>query len=266
MTLQQEILENSGIEPDLVYLEEGIRFFKNSTKMDKLAKKLSKKHEKLVKKSDMENAKALQSLVQEINKVSDKFKQVEEKFKQAKGKENKKAIKSEYARLEKDFKKLVDVAKKDATKRALIAAGGIAIVVAILAAGIFGFTSLGQTTLEGAATNLDARASKIGLARTTRTTGSDGIVDVVGKTGTRIVGNVTYDTVIKSTNKDLVQAATVAGATGAGVLGAGVIQKLRKMGQNNKTIAQTVAAIEDLKSAEKKKSVEKSDEGDQAEA
>ncbi len=266
MTLQEQILSNSGIDADIEYLEEGIRFFKNSTKMDKLAKKLSKKHEKLVNKSDMENAKALSALISEIDKVSKKFKQVEEKFKAAKGKENKKAIKSEYAQLEKEFKKLIDIAKKDSTKKALIAAGGLALVVGILAAGIFGLSSLGQGTLENAGTNLQARAGKMNLAKTTQTTSSDGVADIVGKAGTRIAGNITYDTVIKSTNKDLVQSATVAGATAGGVLGAGVLGKLRKMGQNNKTIAQTVSAIEELKTTEKKKGVEKSDEGDQAEA
>lgn len=264
MTLQEQIRGNSGIS-DIEYLEEGIVFFKNSTKMKRLSKNLSNKREKLIKKSDMENAKALSALITEIDTIVKKFEAVEQKFKQAKGKEAKGNIKQEYKNLEKEFKKLLKVARKDSTKKALIAVGGLAIVAGVIAAGIFGLQSLETTgVLDNAGANVDARLRKANLINTTQTTGSDGVQEIIGKTGQRVAGSFVYDQIIKSTNKDLVQAATITGATAGGVVGAGVLQKLRKMGQKNKTIADTVAALEDLKSAEIKSGRADDNEGDES--
>lgn len=272
MNLYEEIRGNAGVSD--VYLEEGIVFFKNSSKLKRLLKSLSKKHEKLVKKSDMSNAKALSVLITELTKVTVKFESVEQKYKDVKGKDEKKNVKAEYTALEKEFKKLIDVARKDSTKKALIAVGGLAVVVGILAAGIFGLQSL-QTSgvLDNAVENVGARVNKTQLknmsdAAVLDTAGSNSqsgsIMGTVEATAVRGATNVALDNAIKATNKDLVQAATVTGATAGGILSVGIINKLRKIGQKNKTIAATVAAIEDLKSTEKKESRADDNEGDES--
>ena len=262
LTLQEEIRNNSGISEDIVYLEEGIVFFKNSSKMKRLGKSLAKKHEKLVKKGDIENAKALAALVHEIDVIAEKFRKVEEKYKNT---VQKSKVKAEYADLETEYKKLITIAKKDSTKKALIATGGLVLVAGVLVAALFGFDSLYQAgTLDNAAGNIEMRAEKslFNKEASAAIANSKGGLDAVSNMATRAAGNTMYDQVIKATNKDLVKTVSAAGATVGGLLGVGVMSKLQKMGTKNKTISSTVKVLQDLKAAEKFKKKGSSSEGD----
>lgn len=263
MDLYEEIRGNAGVS-DIEYLEEGIVFFKNSTKMKRLAKGLAKKHEKLVKKGDLENSKALSVLILEVDLIAKKFESVENEFKLSKGKEAKTKAKEKYADLEKEFKKLVVIAKKDSTKKALIAVGGLALVVGVLAAGLFGLNSLYNSgVIDNAGTNIQMRAEKVFMNKEADAAlkGANS-TDALKNMATRGGLNIMYSGIIKATNNDLVKTATLAGATAGGVLSIGVLNKLRNMGRKDKTIAATVKAIEELKMAERKTEESKTSEGD----
>lgn len=271
MDLYEEIRGNSGIS-DIEYLEEGIVFFKNSTKMKRLGKNLISKHAKLIKKGDLTNAKALNILTVEVNKIAKEFEDVEKKFKAAKDKDAKDEVRKEYADLEKHFKKIVNVAKKDSTKRALIAVGGLALLVGVLAAGIFGIISMDNAGItKAAADNLGARSDilkmdRLSDAEALRKTGGKvtGVpsVDRFTAGGARVAANFLSNQVVRSTNKELVQASMIVGGTAAGVLSVPVIGQLRKLGLKNKTIADTVAAIESIQKSDKKPKEDKGSEGD----
>jgi hypothetical protein len=265
MTIYEDIRKHSGIE-DVEYLEEGIVFFKNSNKMKRLSKYLVKKHEGLVKKNRSSEATALAILIKEIEKVADKFEEVEKEFKFAKGKENKNKAKQKYESLEKDFGKLVDIANKESTKKILIATGTAALVVGVLAAGVFGFMSLANAgVLANVDTNLGARMALRDLNAQSVPAPNDTALDLIRKrTESAVVGNILSDT-IKKTNQDLVTTATTAGIAAGGVLSVGVLGELRKVGLQNKTIADTVRAIEDIKASEKGKQISNDSEGDESE-
>lgn len=261
--IYEDIRKYSGVE-DIEYLEEGIMFFKNSSKIKRLAKKLIQKHATLIKKGKSSEASALNVLIKETEKIGNKFEEVEREFRSTKDKDSKKKIKAKYESLEKDFKKLIDIANQESVKRALIATGTAALIVGVLAAGVFGFISLKNTgVLANVESNIGARVQLRDLKAQNIPSASDTPLDQITKMGTRTLSGALLTNTIKKTNQDLVTTASLAGATAAGVLSASVIGDLRKMSQNDKTIANTLRVIENIKSAEKKGNISSGNEGDE---
>lgn len=259
-SIYEEIRGNSGIN-EIEYLEEGILFFKNSDKMKRLANKLNQKHIQLTKKNQMSEASALAILIREIEKISKEFAVVELEFRHSKGKDQKDLVKAKYAKLEKSFNELIKISNKETTKKAIMAAGVGALVVGVLAAGAFGIYSLAQAGIvDSAALNVKTRMEELQLGKETRVDPNDSNTDALKKFAQRSVGGAVLSRTIMATNKDLMAVATTAGATAAGVLSASVIAELRKIGLENKTIAATVKAIENIKASEGKTKTEKKEE------
>ena len=248
MDLYEEIRNNAGVD-DIEYLSEGIVFFKNSKKIGRLAKYINKKREKLMNKGDMASAQALKPLYDEAMKVADSFEKLENEFKTSKGNDKTK-VRAKYKEAEQKFRRLLKVAKKDSTKKALAAAGGIAVVAGIIIAAVFGIQSLGASgALAGASDNLGARVANFKNARV-----PDGAIFDTGNVRANMglgraaknIANFANDQTIKNTNKDLMKVAGTAGGIGAGIISADLLNKLRKAGKTNKTIADTAIALEGL--------------------
>ena len=246
MDLQEEIRDIAGID-EIEYLSEGIVFFKNSKKIGRLAKVINKKREKLLNKGDMASAQALKPLYDEAIKVADAFDKLENEFKSSKGNDKTK-IKAKYKEAEVRFKKLLKIAKKDSTKKALLAAGGLAVIAAIMVAAVFGIQSFQASgVLAGAGDNVGARVANFKNAKV-----PDGAIFNTGNARANIglgraaknIANFANDSKIQQTNKDLMKVAGVAGGVGAGVVSADLIRKLKTAGRNNKTIADTAIALE----------------------
>ena len=248
MNLYEEIRGNAGID-DIEYLSEGIVFFKNSKKIGRLAKYINNKREKLMKKGDMASAQALKPLYDESMKVADAFEAIENEFKNSKGNDKTK-VKAKYKDAEQKFKKLLKIAKKDSTKKALAAGGGIAVVIALIVAAVFGLQSLQASgALSGAGENIGARVANFKNSRVPNSsvfnTGNTAADEGLGK-ATKGIFNFANDQKIKATNKDLMKVVGTAGGLGGGILSAGLIGKLRKAGKTNKVIADTAFALDGL--------------------
>jgi len=248
--LYNDIRKNAGI--DDVYISEGIVFFKNSNKIKRLSKYLEKKHQQLIKKNMINDANALAELIMVVNSIANKFEEVENDFKNSKDKRVKNALKQKYENLESEFKKMLDVAKKESVKKALAATGALAAFAGILTAGIFGFMSFKNTgVLDTAMDNLAARKELIDLNKKTLQP-TDDKIEMLKRAGSNIVGGAVLRSFIKNTNQELVTVATAAGATVGGVLSVEAIHKLKKSSIKDKTIADTIRAIEELKQYEEK--------------
>ncbi|MFW6281348.1 MAG: hypothetical protein ACOC1O_00960 [bacterium] len=255
MTLMEEIQKNASVS-DVIYLEEGIVFFKNSNKLKRLGKKLEKKHDKLIDKKDMKDeANALGSLIREVKNIAKKFEAIENKFKKS-SKEERKNIREEYKNLQNEFKDLLDIVRKDDTKNALRIVGGLAIVAGILLLAYFTFGSLFEGgILANMSRNLDARKELGVLKRAVDSAKDSG--DILGQASAGIALNAAkpgLTSLIRATNKDLVASSLAAGATVGGIVSVPVISKLKKHAQNDKTLKATIRALEDLKDAEKRTS------------
>jgi len=248
MNLYEEIRNNAGID-DVEYLSEGIVFFKNSKKIGRLAKLINRKREKLMKKGDMASAQALKPLYDKSIKVADSFEKLENEFKVSKGNDKTK-IKAKYNEAEQEFKNLLKVAKKDSTKKALISAGGAAIVIGILIAAVFGLQTLKDSgALSGVNDNVEARIANLKNSRVPDNaifnTGNNKADVGLGKLAKNVAG-FANDQTIKNTNKDLMKLVLGVGAVSGGLLGNGLLKKIRNAGRTNKTIADTAIALEDL--------------------
>jgi len=248
MNLYEEIRDIAGVD-DVEYISEGIVFFKNSSKIKRLAKYINQKREKLLKKGDMKTAKELKPLYDEAIKVANTFEILENEFKKAKGSE-KGEVKAKYKLAEVQFRKLIKIAKKDSTKRALAVAGGVAVVAAILVAGIFGLQSLQASgALAGAESNIGARVANLKNSRVPDSaitnTGNLGVDRALGR-GIKGIANFANDQNIKATNKDLLKTVGVGGAVAGGLISTKLIQRLKKEGRKNKLIADTALALESL--------------------
>lgn len=240
--VKSEILKNSGLNEEV--LEEGIVFFKNSKKIQRLSNALTKKADKLSAKGNIEAAKELFRFSREANKIANKFKQLEDEFSIFGSKTEKERIKADYEKVTNEFSSLIQIAKDERFKKTVATAKGLAIVAAILFAGgtlLAGMES-SMGTLTKAGENLGARASNL----VTTSSSTDTITDIAGRRAERMAKGI----YIKQTNDALMKTALASGATVGTVVGSGVLNKLKKSGIKNKAISDTVRAIEELKSVE----------------
>lgn len=253
MTLVEEMRKNAGLINEEQILTEGIKFFKNSKKITKLANKLEKKANKLFDKDNVEGSKELSKFVSETKNIADKFQKLEDEYKNAKDKDKKKELKTKYSSLEKEFQKLLKILKQEKVKKSLVEVGGLALAASIVFAGGLSLYAMevNHGMLSGAADNLAARGASV--------TGTS----VAGATGGGEVNVKNYledsfnklilDNEIRRTNQNLIGTATVGGATIGSVFGTGVISKLEKNKAENKAINSTVNVLKDLKRLEKNK-------------
>jgi len=254
--LLEEIKSHGVLEEDVVYLSEGIVFFKNSSKLKALYKTMNRKVEKLkVKGKYTEEIKTISELMEKIQEIVGKFESVEDKYKSEKTKEQKEAIKQEYKNLEKDFNDLLAIAKQERNKKILLAVGLIGIVVAILLIGAIGLSYLEQagSTLTLAGTNIKSRVEKMSMLKDIQgmSIANDPALNSAAKNVAGAVGGAYYDTLIKQTNNALFQTAMAGGATVASVATAGIISDIKEKKIENKSMIDTLQFVEKLKKEEK---------------
>jgi hypothetical protein len=252
MNLMEHMRDNAGVE-DIEYLSEGIVFFKNSSKIKRLAKIIERKREKMMTKGDLATAKELKPVVEESLKVAIAFEHIERMFKEAKTKEAKTEARAKYKVAEQKFKNLLKIIKKEDTKKALAVTGSLVAVAAIIMAGGIGIQSLNSSgVLSSALTNIGSRINKVKVGATPDvallggSTGSDA-VDSKLASGARLGLNFVNDQKIKRTNDALLKTVGTAGATVGGLASVGFIKKLTESGRKNKVLADTARALEDLK-------------------
>lgn len=137
MNFEDYYYENSK---DFVTIEEGIRFFKTSKKIDKLINRAKKKLENFERKVDKnaeKKVKEIKDKIEQLEKLLPQFKELEEKYKKADSKEQKKNIKEERKKIAKANKKVL----RDGTLMIALTLGlSIVSVLAIFA----GFISVGS--------------------------------------------------------------------------------------------------------------------------
>lgn len=241
MSIKQEILKNTGLNEEV--LEEGIFFFKNSKKINRLAGKLEKKAEKLFKKGDISGSRELYKFLNEARGIATRFENLENQFSFFMNKENKELLKKKYNDLSLEFSKLLGIAKNEAFKSAALKVGGLAIVAAIIFAGGIFLTNLEfqHKTFSFAKENIAARFMK-------RRPAGPGVAGAVTSTMDRL----SADAVIRRTNDDLLSASVGVGATVAGAIGGNALMRMKRYKLENKTMNDTVRTLEDLKSYEEK--------------
>lgn len=130
MNLQEEILKNAGITDE--YIVEGIKFFKNSVRLDKLIKKIEVED---IYKNNADVKKFI-ALAKEIKMD---FMTIENKYAKA-SKEEKADIKMEYKNLSSKNYKLIQLINKETFKKAL---KGTGIALGVLSILFFIFMSTG---------------------------------------------------------------------------------------------------------------------------
>lgn len=125
----EEIIEDCLVEDEL---EEGVKYFKMSKRLGKLAEKLQKKVAKVPE---------VKPLVAKTKAAAKSFEAIENAF--ASGKITKPQARSKYDSIKKDYGEVVKALRKKETITALKVGGAIAIVGGIVAALAFGLGPLG---------------------------------------------------------------------------------------------------------------------------
>jgi hypothetical protein len=130
MELREEILLNSGYSDNEIVLTEGIRFFKNSKRLRKLANVILDKVNKT--KDPRVNKKELINLVKKIEFVAQKFEKVEIKFASSKDSGEKKDLKSKYKLLRTKYIEILKILRKEEVKKALKVLGLVGAVAGVV--------------------------------------------------------------------------------------------------------------------------------------
>lgn len=120
---------NEDLEEDFEVLEEGIKYFKASQRLKKLAEKLHRK--------DM---KELQPLVERVNKVADEFERIEGKF--ARGEISKGQARLRIDNIKRNYADIMRILRKKEFGSFLKVSGVATILGGIVASIIFGFQPL----------------------------------------------------------------------------------------------------------------------------
>ena len=134
--MKEELVLNNNIDDDFEELEEGIRFFKASKRLEKLAKSLERKANR--------NPEVL-SLVPKVRQAAKSFKTVEDSF--ANGTLTKAKAKAKLNTLKKQYSAIMKELRKKEIKDALKIAGIAAAVAGVIAAIVFGNRLISQMAL-----------------------------------------------------------------------------------------------------------------------
>ena len=129
---------NDNIEDDSEELEEGVRFFKASSRLEKLATRLERK-----KLPDGPK------IVTKVRKAAKAFSDVETAYKS--GKLTKAKAKLKLGTIKKQYSDIMTMLRKKEVKTALVAAGIVTIVAGIVAAFVFGAGPLKGVAMAAAA-------------------------------------------------------------------------------------------------------------------
>lgn len=111
--LMEDIQKNAGVE-----LNEGIKNFKISNSLTKLAYSLKSKDATKRRKSGLDDA-----FLNEMLEVSKKFAAIEKKYANSKKPEDRKRLKGEYKKLKGEHKEFLDELKSSRVKKALVTLG-----------------------------------------------------------------------------------------------------------------------------------------------
>jgi len=128
MELREEILINSGYSDSDIVLTEGIRFFKNSKRLKKLAATIIKKAEKAKDKTQL---KGVLTLAAKIKLIADEFEKVEIGFSSAKG-EKKANLKEKYRSLRTKHIEIIKILRREEVKKALKILGLVGLVAGVV--------------------------------------------------------------------------------------------------------------------------------------
>jgi len=254
--MKYEILKMSGLYEGNIYeevLNEGIVFFKNSKKIQKLSNALNKKAEKMLKKGEVEASKELLKFANEANRIAGKFEVLEKQYSIFANREDKQKLIEQYKNTSSEFSVLINIARTESFKRAAVAAKCLAITAGVLLGGgiLLYVLESGSGVLTGAVNNLQQRVNMpIAPQTITRSSNLGTRITQSGRIISNRLETAARGSVIDQTNEHLLKASLAVGATVAGVAGVGILSKLKKAGINNKVIFDTVAALEELKSVE----------------
>lgn len=133
----KELMEfNAGLT-DREDLDEGIKYFKESKKLRKLADKISNKMDKLKEKGDVEEkrVKMVEEIIDRTKEASEEFEDLEKRFKE--GEIEKEDAKEEHKELTKKYSDLVNRIKSERNKK-IFTALGIGSLAATLLATFYG--------------------------------------------------------------------------------------------------------------------------------
>lgn len=240
-----EIRKYAGINE--YYLTEGIVFFKNSNKINRLSKRIGKKKEYYMKKGKYDEAELIGEIQKEFENIYNVFKKIEQKYKKS-SKIKKESIKQEYKEAEKYFDNILKITNDSDKSRILKNVGLLGITAGILFLGSYAFAGLiqsGSINIDNVARNLESRSNNMGITQQSSAGSHSGIQNSMN--------SFVNDQIIKATNDDLLKSSAMAGSTATGVIAATVGNKMHTIGKDNTLIGKAAAAIRNLKNFEKQK-------------
>jgi hypothetical protein len=120
-------------------LNEGITFFKNSGRIEKLVRKI-KVRSTLIR--DIKSKEELNSFCNNLLKIAPQFRNLESEYEEAESKEEKRTIKEKYAFLEEKYRELINSINKESFFKAVKIANVSLFVATIV--GILVFALLGK--------------------------------------------------------------------------------------------------------------------------
>lgn len=111
---------------DEIYLTEGVRFFKNSKRLDRLADKLEKKISIFTREEERAE---IMKISKKVRQISQEFRNIEEKYADLDNKDKKERLRGQYKSVENKYKELVRIINEET----IINYSGAAAITGILA-------------------------------------------------------------------------------------------------------------------------------------